>query len=423
MLAFLSFQIQRFLLSVKRIYQELPNNLNKIFEPRAPFKVKDISELNIQAVIRDIFTQTAIHTEKKNPDGSIANYNLIPRASSSLKVLAEFPIIVVLIYQLCKSNVNQEIESFIPLIATAITLQPAPEHKNSQAFNKEVFVDFMAAQIKTLSFLAYIVRIYPESANAHSTQITQGILNLLRFCPQEVAHLRKELLIAARHILATDIRVKFVPCIDQVFDENILIGNGWTAHETLRPIIYSTIADLVHHVRNLLKYKDLISAINLFSKNIHDESLPTAIQIMSCKLLLNLVECLRNKAEVENIDLRDILLHMLEVFVLKFKNIALHQLPVLMNKQVSQPPSITSISSSGSSLSDSRQDDIKSSLAFPSGVGESFAKDDKPKFGFPPSPSVNYAISDCRSLVKTLVCGAKTITWGIPAYKTDTSAS
>jgi len=29
-----------------------------------------------------------------------------------------------------------------------------------QSFNKEVFVDFVAAQIKTLSFLAYIVRIF-----------------------------------------------------------------------------------------------------------------------------------------------------------------------------------------------------------------------------------------------------------------------
>ena len=33
-----------------------------------------------------------------------------------------------------------------------------------------------------------------------------GMLALFRYCPQEVAHLRKELLIAARHILATDLR-------------------------------------------------------------------------------------------------------------------------------------------------------------------------------------------------------------------------
>ena len=32
--------------------------------------------------------------------------------------------------------------------------------RSHPAFNKEVFIDFIAAQIKTLSFLAYIVRIY-----------------------------------------------------------------------------------------------------------------------------------------------------------------------------------------------------------------------------------------------------------------------
>lgn len=32
--------------------------------------------------------------------------------------------------------------------------------RTSPSFNKEVFVDFIAAQIKTLSFLAYIIRIY-----------------------------------------------------------------------------------------------------------------------------------------------------------------------------------------------------------------------------------------------------------------------
>ena len=35
------------------------------------------------------------------------------------------------------------------------------------------------------------------------------------------------------------------------------------------------------------------------------------------------------------------------------------------------------------------------------------------KFGFPPSQAVNYSVGDCRALVKTLVCGVKTITWGL----------
>ena len=40
-------------------------------------------------------------------------------------------------------------------------------------------------------------------------------------------------------------------------------------------------------------------AVHLFSKNVHDETLPVSIQTMSCKLLLNLVECIRQKAETE----------------------------------------------------------------------------------------------------------------------------
>lgn len=40
----------------------------------------------------------------------------------------------------------------------------------------------------------------------HSAAVTSGILSLMHLCPKEAAHLRKELLIAARHIFATDLR-------------------------------------------------------------------------------------------------------------------------------------------------------------------------------------------------------------------------
>ena len=45
------------------------------------------------------------------------------------------------------------------------------------------------------------------------------------------------------------LRSEFVPYIDKMFDEKLLFGSGWTAHETLRPLAYSTFADLIHHVR------------------------------------------------------------------------------------------------------------------------------------------------------------------------------
>jgi transformation/transcription domain-associated protein len=42
---------------------------------------------------------------------------------------------------------------------------------------------------------------------------------------------------------------------------------------------------------------------------------------------------------------------------------------------------------------------------------------EKSKFGFPPSQAGSYSVSDCRGLVKTLVCGVKTITWGCASCK------
>ena len=134
-------------------------------------------------------------------------YNLIPKGVLSLKVLQELPIIVVLMYQLYKQNVHQDVQEYIPLIMNTITLAPSPQHRSNPAFNKEVFVDFMGAQIKTLSFLAYIIRIYQEMVAQHAPLMVKGMLGLLTLCPMEVAHLRKELLIASRHILATDLRI------------------------------------------------------------------------------------------------------------------------------------------------------------------------------------------------------------------------
>lgn len=107
--------------------------------------------------------------------------------------------------------------------------------RQHKLYNKELYADFIAAQIKTLSFLAYIIRIYQVASclalplpsvqaaltlvsfpspppqnqdlvSKYSQQMVKGMLQLLSNCPSETAHLRKELLIAAKHILTTDLR-------------------------------------------------------------------------------------------------------------------------------------------------------------------------------------------------------------------------
>lgn len=140
---------------------------------------------------------------------------------------------------------------------------------------------------------------------------------------------------------------------------------------------------------------------------------------MSCKLLLNLVDCIRTRSEAQNSinEGRELLMRMLEVFVLKFKTIAKIQLPILMNKckQVQQSPTATPATPTAVDIKiepDLKPEALESAL---NGNGQ---KEDKPRFGF--NQTQNYNVADYRSLVKTLVFGVKTINWGCTSCKVRT---
>lgn len=43
----------------------------KIFEPREQIKVKNLSELNMEELLKETFTMTSIQTEKRNKDDTL----------------------------------------------------------------------------------------------------------------------------------------------------------------------------------------------------------------------------------------------------------------------------------------------------------------------------------------------------------------
>ena len=101
----------------------------------------------------------------------------------------------------------------------------------------------------------------------------------------------------------------------------VLIGEGRSSYDTLRPLAYSTLADLVHHMRAKLDMKQLGNIIFLFSRNIHDPSLPLTIQTTSVRLLLNLVDNIFHNKDPEKDKGRDLLVRILYTLVNKFKTL------------------------------------------------------------------------------------------------------
>lgn len=73
-------------------------------------------------------------------------------------------------------------------------------------------------QVKTLSFLTYLLRGFTPLMQPYEKQISSSVINLLRSCPSDAVATRKELLVATRHILATEFRKGFYSEVYVVYE-------------------------------------------------------------------------------------------------------------------------------------------------------------------------------------------------------------
>ncbi|KAH6637038.1 hypothetical protein F5144DRAFT_531101 [Chaetomium tenue] len=236
--------------------------------------------------------------------GQQSNRTLL-RGMQSFKVLAECPIIVVSIFQVHRPSVTNNVKAFVPLIKQALLCQARAQdqaHKDAAARgtihtgvspnikNRAAFGEFITAQVKTMSFLAYLLRQYSGNLTDFLPSLPEITVRLLKDCPREKSGARKELLVAIRHIINFNFRKIFLPKIDALLDERTLIGDGLTVHETMRPLAYSMLADLIHHVRESLTPDQIRKTVEVYTRNLQDNFPGTSFQTMSAKLLLNMAE-------------------------------------------------------------------------------------------------------------------------------------
>ncbi|KAM3082938.1 transcription-associated protein 1 [Clarireedia jacksonii] len=240
------------------------------------------------------------------------------KGMQSFKVLAECPIIVVSIFQVYRHSVSQNVKLFVPLIKSVLLLQAKPQEqahaeaaKRGTIFtgvspdikNRAAFGEFITAQVKTMSFLAYLLRVFSQQLTDFLPTLPDIVVRLLKDCPREKSGARKELLVAIRHIINFNFRKIFLRVIDQLLDERTLIGDGLTVYETMRPLAYSMLADLIHHVRDALEPAQIRKTVEVYTKNLQDSFPGTSFQTMSAKLLLNMAECIAkmpNKADARH---------------------------------------------------------------------------------------------------------------------------
>ncbi|KAG6485828.1 hypothetical protein ZIOFF_054393 [Zingiber officinale] len=169
-------------------------------------------------------------------------------STRSFKIVTESPLTVMFLFQLYPKLVQTNVPYLLPLLVSAIAITGPEKVSNNQ---KPQFVELKGAQVKTLSFLTYLLKTHADYIRPHEENICKSIVNLLVTCPDSVS-IRKEMLIALKHVLSSDIRRGLFPLIDTLLDERVLIGTGRVCIETLRPLAYSLLAEMVHYVRGEL---------------------------------------------------------------------------------------------------------------------------------------------------------------------------
>lgn len=234
---------------------------------------------------------------------------LLLKSMHSFKVLAECPIAVVSIFQAHRDFVPGNVENFMPLVKKVLLAQVPAQQKAHEAAaqaqpkrghyglakdikHRAAFGEMVNAQVKTMSFLAYILRQYAQRMQDFLPHLPRIVVRMLRDCPKEKCAVRRELLVAMRHLINFNFRNVFLTVIDDLLDERTLLGDSLTSYEALKPLAFSTLADLLHHVRSQLSVDQIRKTVTVYRDNLLGTVTGTSFQTMSAKLMMNMAECI-----------------------------------------------------------------------------------------------------------------------------------
>ncbi|KAJ3211873.1 hypothetical protein HDU67_004198 [Dinochytrium kinnereticum] len=331
-----------------KIINELYKNYHAIVEDHVQPFLDIVKEMygNMAQAVEDTFNNpvagSATSSQPVSPavDSSDESQRPLAQSRYSFKVLTECPIIIALLFSLFKNTnrlVNGNVPQFVPLIMSVLTLQPEAQkaaHQEAAANNtifcgvspeiknRAAYSEFKALQVKTVSFVAYILRMFQTTLRPHEDTIADAIVEIMKDCPPEAAATRKEILVATRHIWYSEFRSGFTRHMDILINEDVLIGKGVTCKETLRPLAYSVLVDLILNVRTELSRLQISRIIHIYSKNLHDSSFAPNIQTVCAKLLLNMIDCLVDPAGTTR-EGRILLIRILDTYARKFTALSL----------------------------------------------------------------------------------------------------
>jgi transformation/transcription domain-associated protein len=433
--------VKPFLDFVLAAYKSLPSSIQKNFAMswKPASSIQPLTASLAPSVDMGTTTTAAGAGVSVVPHPNTHHTHMHVKSTLSFRVLAEFPLTVMLLFQLYPKYIKTYLLQLLPLMMDALAQRPpmhataflTPEPTTSQqkissleSVKQESDVDdrvqlkqifkkrareLLSAQVKTLSFVTHLLRPYGDHLKQYEDRLATNVLNLFQMCPREALTTRKDLLLALRHIFATNFRKGFFRHVDTLLDERLLIGkHRQSEHAHIRATAYGALADLLLHVKSRLSMAQVSRVVHLYSRVLHDASmnLPLSVQTTSVKLLLSMVDpAFQNKEEKASLG-RDILFRILETLVLKLGTLVDHGIEnvEMVEKRMMD---------SGNQVGDAKEKKITIQIK---------PLDDVAVRRFLYNSDLHDTsgtTQDIRELIRPLLAGMKTLLWCIDKYGTQ----
>ena len=275
---------------------------------------------------------------------------------------------------------------------TGISTLSVPQNETLYRLYKIRALELLSGQVKTLSFLSYLLRAFADQMRPYEDVMANSIVCLMKNCPREAISTRRELFVSTRSILATEFRKGFFRHIDIMMDERMIAGSSRhsTVEQSLRPLGYSMLAELIQHARIKMTPAQLGRAVRIFSRVLNDVgmNMPISLQTTSVRLLLQLVDPIFHNSDPNPQIGRDMLLRILRAYVQK----------------------LTIISTTISELSEKAEKEIRDGLK-DAGMTKKFDSDGERK-----NISSTATLREIQFLLRPMFIGMKTIVWCVDNY-------
>eukprot|EP00210_Caulerpa_lentillifera_P007000 g6694.t1 len=262
--------------------------------------------------------------QKMDVDGEKLDVKLnmdMQPSRQSFRVIAECPIPVLHLLQLYDNEIRPLVPQLISLMVQALRFEgpsTIPQYL-TQAYN-----DMKFAQVKTVAFLSHCVKQNVHLMQPHEQEICNGLMNLLKSCP-EVVQWRRELLISTRTLLSTDFRKTLDGRLNDFRDESAIVGKSRACYEANRHYGYAVFAELAHQTRQNLTLEQLSWIIQRSCCIISDIERPPGFHTTAVRLLFHLVEVIHrqrvNQDEAIQTECRELLQKVLLCFCVKLNSI------------------------------------------------------------------------------------------------------